>query len=1072
MSVDFTPSRGNYTELKPFRYWCQKVLPLVYDDSLSYYELLSKVLDSLNKAMEDVETLNDDVTALYTAYTSLQNWVTQYVENFFEGEGIENAVDDAIDRMVASGEFDAIVDSKVAARINAVVASQIGGTVQNQLPGVVQTQIPGVVSSQLPGIVNSQIGGIVNTWLEANITPDTTLLDRAINATNKAPSAYDMKTMLQAMKNNYSFIGKYTMFDYPGDISTGRNDLAVMEYLTRTYGETVSTATIFLQYLRKGNSLYLYNPNSNAIHCYPSLIPITRNLLPPLSADFSVVSQVMPSIPNVVGSYNKDAILNYFVNLKSNDTIKIVVDMPVTVTGNETPAVCLTGWKLAKIYVSGNTITVQNIADFTVTGSVADGNIHAECEYTFGNINRETYEDPATVGFGLAILTGDTSVQLTTYQETGFEEGVTYSNNTNYFPKGSVFNMTITGEVVDTDVVELKSDLDEISSKLTEIVPYTNQSTGQVGDRSAFCAYFNENTKLYAFKPLFSVEGTFKWGIFTANNNIDAGTTSQGTTEWFDTLETGSTVILNRTFKPNEGLVVQAIAPAYARNGLALQSCEIEAHLAQMNNAQTFCSHYFGKAYGFPATFYVPEIKDIPNTKELSSAVYVHPIVGSTHSALIQSAIEKAIDNDSRHVILQGGDFVITETIKVPSNFHLEFDNANVKLNSGANCNIIASANIDNLSSAENIVISGKNSVLDGNHSEQSISSSSYKRIGVLMFNVDGFDISGFTVKDTSAWGLSFESGCKNGKIHDIIIDQDGNSINQDGIDIRGGCHDIEIYNISGKSNDDFIACTAMLGNVMQVLNTGANGKDIYNIFIHDIRGKSGYCNLIDLICHDTCKTHDITICNIIEESPDGKEFEGNGAYSHAIMVGNYDFSNYAISGTPGTVDDMYNIKVSNVVTNTHLGIGIGWACKNVEISNVKLGANVIRAVQFSDGMQLQFDVKNLVVRSVVTNGSADNSVIYNYKAALSNSIFSDFVVGECYAFLTDFDPNNEFVDYENVAFLECKLFKGNRLYRLADNSAPFFDLFYIPSASAFTDLYPIVYKGQVQIGNNMPFHS
>ena len=34
--ADFTPNMGNYKTLQPFRYWCQKVLPLVYDDSLSY----------------------------------------------------------------------------------------------------------------------------------------------------------------------------------------------------------------------------------------------------------------------------------------------------------------------------------------------------------------------------------------------------------------------------------------------------------------------------------------------------------------------------------------------------------------------------------------------------------------------------------------------------------------------------------------------------------------------------------------------------------------------------------------------------------------------------------------------------------------------------------------------------------------------------------------------------------------------------------------------------------------------------------------------------------------------------
>ena len=32
--ADFTPSMGAYKTLQPFRYWCQKVLPLVYDGLL------------------------------------------------------------------------------------------------------------------------------------------------------------------------------------------------------------------------------------------------------------------------------------------------------------------------------------------------------------------------------------------------------------------------------------------------------------------------------------------------------------------------------------------------------------------------------------------------------------------------------------------------------------------------------------------------------------------------------------------------------------------------------------------------------------------------------------------------------------------------------------------------------------------------------------------------------------------------------------------------------------------------------------------------------------------------------
>ena len=44
----------NYHTLRPFRFWCQKVLPLVYDDSLSYYELLCKVVAYLNNTREDL----------------------------------------------------------------------------------------------------------------------------------------------------------------------------------------------------------------------------------------------------------------------------------------------------------------------------------------------------------------------------------------------------------------------------------------------------------------------------------------------------------------------------------------------------------------------------------------------------------------------------------------------------------------------------------------------------------------------------------------------------------------------------------------------------------------------------------------------------------------------------------------------------------------------------------------------------------------------------------------------------------------------------------------------------------
>lgn len=103
--ANFTPEMGNYKTLQPFRYWCQKVLPLVYDDSLSYYELLCKVVDYLNKTMEDVETLHDDVTNLHTAYEKLQG----YVNDYFSTLDVQEEINKKLDNMANSGELYEII---------------------------------------------------------------------------------------------------------------------------------------------------------------------------------------------------------------------------------------------------------------------------------------------------------------------------------------------------------------------------------------------------------------------------------------------------------------------------------------------------------------------------------------------------------------------------------------------------------------------------------------------------------------------------------------------------------------------------------------------------------------------------------------------------------------------------------------------------------------------------------------------------------------------------------------------------------------------------------------------------
>lgn len=103
--ANFTPNLGEYKSLQPFRFWCQKVLPLVYDDSLSYYELLCKAVDYLNKTMEDVDTLHGDVTNLHKAYEQLQNYVNMY----FSSLDVQKEINNKLDQMANDGTLNILL---------------------------------------------------------------------------------------------------------------------------------------------------------------------------------------------------------------------------------------------------------------------------------------------------------------------------------------------------------------------------------------------------------------------------------------------------------------------------------------------------------------------------------------------------------------------------------------------------------------------------------------------------------------------------------------------------------------------------------------------------------------------------------------------------------------------------------------------------------------------------------------------------------------------------------------------------------------------------------------------------
>lgn len=78
----FDPILQKYDGIPYLRFWCQKVLPAVYDQSLSYYEVLCKLAAFLNKMLEELEKMQDNIDALHKAYKDLQDWVNAEIARF------------------------------------------------------------------------------------------------------------------------------------------------------------------------------------------------------------------------------------------------------------------------------------------------------------------------------------------------------------------------------------------------------------------------------------------------------------------------------------------------------------------------------------------------------------------------------------------------------------------------------------------------------------------------------------------------------------------------------------------------------------------------------------------------------------------------------------------------------------------------------------------------------------------------------------------------------------------------------------------------------------------------------
>lgn len=177
-----------YKPVSPFIFWAQKTLPLVYDDSLSYYEVLCKVVDHLNRLIENEQITESNIDQLYVAYEQFKEWAEEY----FDDLDVQTEINRKLDQMARTGE--------------------------------------------LTELIAPLIPDIVTDWLDENITPTTPVVDDSLTIAEAAADAKAAGDWLRSIDSRLNVIPRVSSStsrtrDYT-DVTVAPGDMLIVKAIT------------------------------------------------------------------------------------------------------------------------------------------------------------------------------------------------------------------------------------------------------------------------------------------------------------------------------------------------------------------------------------------------------------------------------------------------------------------------------------------------------------------------------------------------------------------------------------------------------------------------------------------------------------------------------------------------------------------------------------------------------------------------------------------------------------------------------------------------------------------------
>lgn len=307
----------DFTKIPNIHYWTQRVLPCVFDESLSYVEKINKLEEEINKLIEEYNKFGQNVvTEINTFEEETTNQINTFIQqitneiNTFKSDitnqlntfettitNRQNAFETRI--LELTQEFETTINNDIATFKQTITAQQ--EEFENRVNSDINTMQE--VVNEIPNTVTTQVNAITQPWLVANVPA---MVESSV--ANNVNKVFDVDQLYNSGTsetigdiNNWTETGIYfgttnsEFLNFPDSVGSGYNFMCIV-------GHSVDTSVYSpLQqnlYISNGNIYYRSQSDIQAWdNWYKSNISVT-NIPKDTTIDFNTYFYTSTEVAN------------------------------------------------------------------------------------------------------------------------------------------------------------------------------------------------------------------------------------------------------------------------------------------------------------------------------------------------------------------------------------------------------------------------------------------------------------------------------------------------------------------------------------------------------------------------------------------------------------------------------------------------------------------------------------------------------------------------------------------------------------------------------------------------------